>query len=241
MSHPVGRTPWASSPPRWPRQWTVRLQGQSMGLAQANADGALDWPATLRRKGPQPLQSQHLRRRLRVQTPADLHVIVIDCSGSMGWAGRLARAKSYAARLVEWARAAGHQVGILALGGHGVDWLQCPAFARRAFIERLRPVGYGGGTPMDAALAHADAALRAHAGRYPGGARYLWLLTDGRLPHTPKRPQNAKRLFIVDFDDARVTVGRARSWAQAWGADWLSGSDGSAGLASPFLCWVSRG
>jgi magnesium chelatase subunit ChlD-like protein len=211
-----------------------------MGRSEECADGAVDWPATLQRKGPQPLQRRHLRRRHRVQTPADLHLIVIDRSGSMGWSGRIARAKGYAAGLLERARNAGQQVAILALGGQGVEWIQAPAFARRAFIERLRPVGCGGGTPMEAALAQADAALRAHARRYPGALRHLWLLTDGRLPRIPARPQTAQRIYIVDFDDGRIAVGRARWWAQCWGAAWLPGSDGSAGLACPSPDGVAR-
>jgi magnesium chelatase subunit ChlD-like protein len=51
----------------------------------------------------------------------------------------------------------------------------------------------------------------------------LWLLTDGRTLEQPPAPRGAEQLVVVDFDDAKVRVGRCADWAARWGAEYRQG------------------
>lgn len=148
-----------------------------------------------------------------------LHLIALDNSGSMRHGGRLARAKGFAARLIDDAARAGDQVGLLLFGGQGVHSLLSPTPARKSALGPLRSLGGGGGTPLVAGLDEAQRALLAHRRRHAGGRRLLWLLTDGRSLELPTAPTAADHIVIVNFDDPVRPLGRCRVWAQAWGAE----------------------
>lgn len=168
---------------------------------------------TLLAKGVQPLSRAHLRRRPLLATPPQLHLIVLDTSGSMRQGGRLALAKGFATQLIEQAARAGEHVGLLCFGGAGVEWLLPPGPARAAGAMRVRQRGGGGGTPLVQALAAAQRALC--KSRQP----VLWLLTDGRTLEQPAAPQGAAHTVIVDFEDPRRALGRCAAWAARWGAE----------------------
>lgn len=182
------------------------------------AGGAPHWPHTLAAKGPQVLQPQHLHWPVVPQRGARLHLIVLDRSGSMQRSGRLAQAKGFAAQLIAEAARSGDRVALLAFGGQGVQLVLAPGPARAAGVERVRPLGGGGGTPLLAALHAAERLLRAQRGRV--AQSWLWLLCDGRTRENPPRPQGAAQLLIVDFDDARRGAGRCAVWAAQWGAQY---------------------
>ena len=164
-------------------------------------------------KGPQPLSRDHLRHRPLLATPPQLHMIVLDTSGSMRQGGRLALAKGFATRLVEEAARAGEHVGLLCFGGTGVEWLLPPGPARAAGAVRVRQCGGGGGTPLVQALAAAQGVL------CKSRQAVLWLLTDGRTLEQPVAPQGAAHTVIVDFEDPRRALGRCAVWAARWGAE----------------------
>jgi magnesium chelatase subunit ChlD-like protein len=179
---------------------------------------AIAWLPTLVAKGPRPLLREHLRRqKLPAAAPA-LHLIVLDTSGSMRQAGRLALAKGYAARLIEQAARAGEDVGLLAFGGSGVELVLAPGPARTAGAVRVRACGGGGGTPLAQALATAQQLLEQAAMRQARDAT-LWLLTDGRTLEQPQAPAHSGHTVIVDFDDPRRPVGRCAAWAHRWAAE----------------------
>ena len=93
-------------------------------VARPGEAARIDWLGTLVRKGPDRLGPGHLHRVRPSTEPATLHLIALDTSGSMRQAARLARAKAFAARLVDEATRAGAQVALLLFGGQGVQWLQ---------------------------------------------------------------------------------------------------------------------
>lgn len=188
--------------------------------ASAHMPGRIDWCRTLVRKGPAALERSHLQREQLPTDVSTLHLIALDNSGSMRQSGRLARAKGFAARLIEDAARTGDQVGLLLFGGQGVACVLSPTQARRSALGRLRPLGGGGGTPLVAALRQAQTHLLAHRRRHGQGQRLLWLLTDGRSLEQPAVPTAADHIVIVDFDNSARPLGRCRAWAQAWGAEW---------------------
>ena len=218
----MGRAPVVPGLRRWPARAAVlppRLAAAER-LAPPDAAARIHWPRSLLRKGPARLQRQHLQR---VQPPAQapaLHLIALDNSGSMRGAARLARAKAFAARLVDEATRAGAHVAMLLFGGQGVQWLQTAAPARRAAMARIGRLGGGGGTPLAEGLRQAQGELQAFRRRHGAAPRTLWLLTDGRSLEHPVAPQAADHLVIVDFDDPQRPLGRCRDWAERWGAEW---------------------
>ncbi len=222
MSHPSLRAATAQGGWRW--QTPTRPPRPSLAghvtRSLASKGAGIDWVRTLMAKGPQPLAASHLRHRpLSIRMPS-LHLIALDTSGSMRAGGRLARAKGYAARLIEQAARAGDDVALLCFGGQGVELLLPPGPARAASSARVRPVGGGGGTPLVACLKEADRLLRVAQKKHGGsGATHLWLLTDGRTLEQPSAPTAANHVIVVDFDDPLRPIGRCAAWAERWQAE----------------------
>jgi magnesium chelatase subunit ChlD-like protein len=183
--------------------------------AQTNA---IDWPRTLVAKGPHHLKREHLHRRYAPVGATRLHVLLLDTSGSMRHCSRLALAKGCAAWLIDRAARAGDDLALVRFGGTGVQCLHAPGRARRAGRRQVQMLGGGGGTPLADALARADELLRDARRRGGRVHPWLWLLTDGRSLETPLRPELARHIVIVDFDDPLRPVGRCGDWAARWGA-----------------------
>ncbi len=187
--------------------------------AEGLARGPVAWLPTLLAKGPQPLQSVHLRYAERLVKHARLHLIVLDTSGSMRQRGRLALAKGHAQWLIEQAARVGDHVALLCFGGQGVVLQLPPGPARASGRAKLRPLGGGGGTPLTHALAESDQLLRLAQRRNGPSETWLWLLTDGRTLEQPVAPQLAGHVVIVDFDEPASSIGRCTAWALRWGAE----------------------
>lgn len=130
-------------------------------------------------------------------------------------AGRLGLAKGVLAQLAHEAYRRRDRVALVHFGGHGAHVLLPPQRAGALPDAWILPLGGGGGTPLADALATADALLR----RQAQGPRVLWLLTDARSRENPPRPRHAEHLCLIDFDDARVPLGRAAELAARWGAE----------------------
>ncbi|WP_296507312.1 VWA domain-containing protein [Rhodoferax sp.] len=194
----------------------------------ATRRGAIAWLPTLQAKGHHALAAQHLRWREPQAKPSTLHLLLLDTSGSMRQGNRLARAKGYAAQVLEQAARAGEHVALLCFGGQCVEVLVPPGPARRAAAVRVQQRGGGGGTPLAQAMAAAENLMAQHRRVRSTSAStanaVLWLLTDGRTVEQPQVPQGADKLVVVDFDDAKVRVGRCADWAARWGAEYRRGS-----------------
>ncbi|WP_245606895.1 vWA domain-containing protein [Simplicispira psychrophila] len=194
------------------------LATPATGDAGAAEAGAIAWLPTLRAKGAQALQHEHLRRLPLPAHHARLHCIVLDTSGSMRAQGRLALAKGHAAQLIAQAAQQGDDVALLQLGGDGVQLLLAPGRARASGSWCLRAVGGGGGTPLAQALAQAEQLLQRALRRQGPLDCWLWLLTDGRTLEQLQPPPSAQHRVILDFDDPRQPLGRCAAWAVHWGA-----------------------
>lgn len=223
MSHPSLRAP-TTAPGGW--RWPSPNRSPRPALARHAARPAegtgtgIHWVRTLMNKGAQRLAPSHLRHQAPNACVPSLHLIALDTSGSMRQGGRLAKAKGYAARLIEQAARAGDHVALLCFGGQGVELLLPPGPARAAGSARVRPVGGGGGTPLSACLAEAERLLRqAERPRGMGGTNCLWLLTDGRTLEQPSAPAAAAHIVVVDFDDPLRPIGRCAAWAERWRAE----------------------
>ena len=195
------------------------LSSPLTGDAAADAPGAIAWWPTLRSKGAQILQPEHLRRLPLPARSVRLHCIVLDTSASMRSHGRLALAKGHAAQLIAQAARQGDDVALLQLGGNGVQLLLPPGRARASGSVRLRSVGGGGGTPLAQALEQAELLLQRAERRNGPVQSWLWLLTDGRTLEQPMAPPSAQHRVILDFDDPHQPLGRCAAWASLWNAE----------------------
>ncbi|WP_313314530.1 vWA domain-containing protein [Pulveribacter sp.] len=140
---------------------------------------------------------------------------MLDCSASMRTSGQLARAKGAVHLLMQQAGRWRDQVALVVLDGTGAHLALAPQRAlAQGFAGALAPLPGGGGTPLAAALQLADGVLARHS----RGARWLWLLTDGRTRASPPRPAHAQQLHVIDFETARPPLGRAQALAALWQA-----------------------
>lgn len=110
-----------------------------------------------------------------VRIPSVAVTIVIDKSGSMSSAGKLAIAKDAAFSAIEVLNPL-DQVGVLAFSDRP-EWAVEPreVGSRRAIVERLRLVESGGGTDLYAALEEAHRAMTGQSAR----VKHLIVLSDG--------------------------------------------------------------
>lgn len=195
-----------------------QAQPASRPALAGGAPAGIDWPQTLAARGSAALRAEHLRAAQRAPQAAALHCFVLDCSASMLAASRLSRAKGVLAELLAQAYRWRDGIAIVSFAGSASTVRVPPGRARPVSDAWLAPIGGGGGTPLAHALMQANTLLAAHR----SGMRWLWLLTDGRTRESPPRPAHADVLRVIDFDDARVPLGRCAVLAQSWGAQHLA-------------------
>ncbi|WP_349816641.1 VWA domain-containing protein [Acidovorax sp. SUPP3334] len=222
------------TPPKPPGAADPQNDGRGQGDASAQNKSAI---ADVNAEGPAPgstathagdpvqtagLQREHLRRQPAQALMGRLHCFVLDCSASMVGSGALARAKGVLLALMQEAYRERDDVALLCFGGNGVQLRVSPQRAPAWSDAWVAPIGGGGGTPLDRAVAHAAQVLHGARGR----EGWLWLLTDGRTREQPGRPASAHTACVVDFDTARLTLHRAERLAQHWQAHYWTADDG---------------
>ena len=154
-------------------------------------------------------------------------LFIVDGSGSMGIAQRLALAKGVALGLLADGRARRDEVAMLVFRGEGVELVLPFSRDTGALETALTAAPTGGRTPLAAALREAALLL---AARSP--SLYV-LFTDGRanvsarggdpwdeaLAACGELRQVSDAGLVVDCERGPVTLGRARLLAQALNAD----------------------
>ena len=178
----------------------------------------LDWPRTLSARGADRLQATHLRHRAQQRPAGALHCFVLDCSASMLAQGRLAHAKGVLLDLMQQAYRQRDDVALLCFAAGRAE-LRLPP--RRASFWRddwIAPIAGGGGTSLALGVQQAGLLLARQARCQPQRTQWLWLLTDGRSPERPARPAAADQVRVIDFEQARVAIGRAAQLASSWQA-----------------------
>lgn len=199
--------------------------GLARHLTSGAPAGAWDWPRTLVARGGETLSRGHLRRRPSSTPTVRLHCFVLDCSASMATHGSLARAKGVLLELLDQAYRGRDKIALVCFGGRQAELRLSPRKAEAWNDDWVAPIRGGGGTPLRAAVALADEVLGAHAGHAQG---WIWLLTDGRSREVVPRPSHAGQAWVIDFEQGRVKLHRARALASDWQAQYAHAEDWSA-------------
>lgn len=172
-------------------------------------------------RGAAPLAMEHLKRKPVAERYSRLHCMVLDCSASMVANGALARAKGVLLGLMQEAYQRREHVAMICFGGAGVELRVPPAKAVAWNDDWIAAIGGGGGTPLAAALRRAQELVTDGARRPGFNDAWLWLLTDARTREQPERPAHMQQAWIIDFEHARVPLGRARALAARWDAHYV--------------------
>ncbi len=180
----------------------------------------VDWLQTLLAKRNQALDATHLRFHREQGDSSALYCFVLDCSGSMLSGKRLALAKGLVVALFDRAYRERAEVALVCFGGKTAEVRREPGVAHWWNDRWLAPISGGGGTPLALGVRTGASVLAKAARHRPSQRRFLWLLTDGRSPETPSRPDPADQIVIVDFENEAVRLGRCVTLAQAWQADY---------------------
>ena len=178
----------------------------------------LDWVKTLTAKGRGPLRARDLRYRPQPVGSHTLHCVLLDMSASMLRGEKLALAKGCLLALTEAFYRRREHLAVIGFSGQTARLLRPPGRAVAFNHSWIRPLGGGGGTPIESALSLAEQLLRRAAS---GQMRSLWLLTDGRFSAQPARPLLADSCQIVDFETETVALQRCRRLARDWEAEWM--------------------
>jgi magnesium chelatase subunit ChlD-like protein len=175
---------------------------------------------TLLAKRSQPLNKTHLKFHREHGDSSALHCFVLDCSGSMISGKRLALAKGLVVALFDRAYRERAEVALVCFGGATAQVRREPGAAHWWNERWLAPIGGGGGTPLALGVRTGANVLHRAARHRPSQRRFLWLLTDGRSPETPSRPDAADQIVIVDFENEAVRLGRCVTLAASWQAEY---------------------
>ena len=175
---------------------------------------------------------------------ANLVVLAVDSSGSMGAEGRLATARQTVLSLLVDAYQRRDRVALVSFGGESAEVVLRPTGSTEVARARLAAMTTGGRTPLAAGI---EAALALGRGYQAGSLRpLLVVLSDGRATWAPggEDPVIASRraasavataripAVVVDCEQGGTRLGLARPLAEAMGARYIAPEELAAALAS---------
>jgi len=126
------------------------------------------------------LQKEDLRQATLEGREGNLVLFVVDASGSMGSADRMAAVKGAVLSLLVDAYQRRDKVGLVTFRGAGAELALPPTWSVEAAAARLTGLPTGGRSPVAAGLLRAHETLRVEAVRDPRRRPLLVLVTDGR-------------------------------------------------------------
>jgi magnesium chelatase subunit D len=180
-----------------------------------------------------PVIEEDLREAVHEEKVANLVVLALDASGSMGVERRMSTAKGVILSLLLDAYQRRDRVALVAFKGDGAEVVLRPTGSIEVARERLAALASGGRTPLADGLRTAlDVARSTKEGAY---RPLLVVVSDGRATFAPpgtdpvqasldvaaavKRAGVAS--LVVDAEDGPVTLGLAASLAQVMGARYV--------------------
>ncbi|MGY0235209.1 magnesium chelatase subunit D family protein [Longispora urticae] len=168
------------------------------------------------RRGSATLERQDLRAPVKKGREANLVLFVVDASGSMAARRRLGAVTDAVLSLLMDAYQRRDKVGMITFRGSEAQLVLPPTSSVEVAAARLRDLGTGGRTPLDAGLRRAEDTLRIERLKDPSRRPLLVVVTDGRTTSGPTPGATAGRLaaagvasVVVDCESGHVRLGLA--------------------------------
>lgn len=147
--------------------------------------------------------------------------MILDHSASTRRHGALAQAKGLLADWFEQAYRQRVRVAVLQTAGARPEWSFQGQRSGQALQARLAQLGAGGGTPLLAGLAEAQAWLTSRRRQHPAEECQLLLVTDGRLRELEGLALPDCPIRVLDIELGPLRLGRAGELARRLGAEYL--------------------
>jgi magnesium chelatase subunit D len=196
--------------------------------------------------GPLAVRPEHLRIKKRRRHAGATILFVVDASGSMAAARRMAAAKGAVLSLLQDAYVQRNRVALIAFRDKGAEVLLQPTENVDAAHEQLKDLPTGGRTPLAHGLAQALELCRQDRQRDAGRHFMTVLISDGKAnvafgataAASPfdeaaelarQLVQAGIALLVLDTEDDFLALGLAKKLAGTAGAQYLKLSDIEAG------------
>jgi len=207
---------------RKPAEWgATNASYVSPNVPYGHLSRTVRWPRTLMQKANQPLSAQHLCYQFRQPAANRICCLLLDCSASMLRSNKLSVAKGLILQLAQQIHQQGGQLAVIGFRGDQAHILKQPDQLTDMNERWIRSIQGGGGTPLCLGIAATDRCLHRYQRQFPGSSVDCWLLTDGRFHELPDVPRVAGHYTVIDFEDGRLRLARARQLAQRWQANYL--------------------
>lgn len=145
---------------------------------------------------------------------------MLDTSGSSLNRQALNQALSACAYLCQQAYLSRQHCALISFGNNQAQLLIPPRRAIKHLPAYLAQVEAGGGTPLRLGLLKAQQLLEQYRQRYT--QQTLYLLSDGRSTDAVAGIELPCPLVVIDTEQTRVPLGRARRLAEQLNAEYLS-------------------
>ncbi|MCY4051309.1 MAG: VWA domain-containing protein [Gammaproteobacteria bacterium] len=190
-------------------------------------------------KSNQPLLVQHLHYRLCLPFANRLICLLIDCSSSMLSRNKLSLAKGLVLQIARQVRQHRGKLAVIGFRNDQASILKRPDQHAGLDEHWIYNIQGGGATPLRKGIEMTEQFLQRYKRQFPEITVDLWLLTDGRFRDLSVRPKGAGHYIVIDFEDDRIRLAKARQLAQLWKANYWRSADvfemGNLGSAPLFL------
>ena len=184
--------------------------------AVASSAARIDWPATVAHRDNRPRLTRWLHHD-SVPRHLMLDIILLDASASTRTHHAFAQAQALAEQLTLQTRRARGRVALQVFNGHRTLWLASGQRLTPALLKALQQIAPSGGTPLSQALETASQHIQRLQAQKPYAAAHTWLLTDARTQDEPPAAPWPTPLTVVDTEQGRLKLHRARRLATLLG------------------------
>ncbi|GAA3919242.1 ATP-binding protein [Litoribacillus peritrichatus] len=195
--------------------------------SQRQASSKISWPATLsdpinlKGTSDQTPKIERLHHARNFHKQSQLHVILMDCSGSTQNKHALGQAKGIVSQMVNQFYLKREDVALLQFGNGKVGLVISPKRAPKNIVEQLNQIQVGGGTPLRLALLKAREIFHKTKLKSPSQQNYLYLFTDGRVKDQISDINLDANISIIDTELNQIRLARCQKLAQEMKAHYV--------------------
>lgn len=216
-----------SRPTRQHRRSSVIKGGHGTRTQQTghlSASSRIHWPATLTHADNRRGVTRWVYHDAIPQC-LELDIILLDTSASTRTRHAFSHALALAEQLATQTRRARGRIALQRFSGNEIEWLASGTRLRHTTLEALRQIVPHGGTPLANALLDARQQITQFQRQMPYAAMHTWLLTDARTRDEITASPWPTPLTVIDTEQGRIKLHRARTLAERLGGDYTTLDD----------------